>query len=300
MKFLKILEKRKSIREYKSKKLSDSHFDLIDSLSNNLPNAVKNQGLEVNIFKDGSIISEKLDGIIGYHGIMIKAPHYLLIFGDENEVAYKMTGYLGEWLVLKLTKEDIGTCWIDVGANDRLIKEKLNLVSHKSVLGIIALGYPKSDARVSSIYAENDDKLISENRKGYPNTDIEYKDNIVSRRKPIEDIVFLSKWGNKITAEELDTRNYDEVFYYMRLAPSWTNRQPWKFILDGTKIILYIESSEQENNNYELIESGIAMLYFEVAMHGQGIPGYWNLEKLEDEKKYGAPDNYYYIGYYTF
>jgi len=259
-----------------------------------LPKAVVNEGLEVIVYKNGNELSQKLEGLIGYNNIMINAPHYMLILGNKEEIAYKMTGYLGEWLVLKLIKEDIGSCWVDLNGND--IGEKLGLNVEKDVLGIIAMGYPKSDLKISAIY--NSKKRMGSG--GYPNTDLEYKEDNTTSRKPIEDIVFLSKWGNKITVNELEVRGYAEVFYYMRLAPSWVNRQPWKFILDGTKIVLYIEKDEKVAKNSLLLESGIAMLYFEVAMHGEGIPGYWKLEKIDDEDKYGVPDNYYYVGYYTF
>ena len=92
----------------------------------------------------------------------------------------------------------------------------------------------------------------------------------------------------------------DEVLYYMRLAPSWGNRQPWKFILDGEKIVLVIEKADKVSSHKEHIEAGIAMIYFEVAMHGQGLNGKWTIKCEECENSYDLPEEYFIAGYFGY
>jgi hypothetical protein len=42
----------------------------------------------------------------------VNAPYYLAIFFEETEENYYQVGYLGEQIVLMLTKMGIGTCWL--------------------------------------------------------------------------------------------------------------------------------------------------------------------------------------------
>ena len=48
----------------------------------------------------------------------IRAPYYIVFFGDGTDEAYRNIGYAGELAVLKLTAMNIGTCWLG-GANSK-------------------------------------------------------------------------------------------------------------------------------------------------------------------------------------
>lgn len=301
MNMLKVIEQRKSIRNYKDKNLNGADISKVEELMGNLPTVVKEKSIEVMMLEDGEIAYGKLDGIVGYNGIMIKAPHYLVILGYRGESNDLLAGYVGEWMMLNLIREEVGSCWIDINSNSAEVKSKLAIPTDKEVLALIALGYASDDVRISSVIDFGPDKTASAITKlGYPNVNLEYKEDNTSSRKSIEDIVYQKKWGNKIDADELKKLGIDEVLYYMRLAPSWGNRQPWRFILDGEKIVLTIEKSDDVNDHEEYIEAGIAMIYFEVAMHGQGLPGKWTIKCEETDKGYDIPDGYFVAGHYGY
>lgn len=301
MNMLKVIEKRKSIRDYKDKTLDAKDVSRIEELMRTLPAVVKDQSIEVVMLENGKDTYEKLNGIAGYNGIMITAPHYLVILGYEGYDNDLLAGYVGEWMMLNLIRDDVGSCWVDVNSNGAEVKERLALKSEKTVLALVAVGYGDDDIRISSVIDYGPDKTASPITKlGYPNVNLEYKEDNISSRKSIEEIVYLKKWGNTIDADELKRRGIDEVLYYMRLAPSWGNRQPWKFILDGERIILVIEKADKVNVHEEYIEAGIAMIYFEVAMHGQGLPGKWTIKCEECEKGYDIPDGYFVAGHYGY
>jgi hypothetical protein len=61
-----------------------------------------------------------------------------------------------------------------------------------------------------------------------------------------------------------------------------------------------MERDERVSDYSEEVEAGIAMLYFEVAMHDVGLPGSWKTDSLEDTDKYDIPENHFVGGYYTF
>lgn len=301
MKMLKVIEKRRSVREYKDKALSSKDLQAVMSYCDTYPKLSEKTDVAFKFLEDGSDVASKLDGVAGYSGVMIKAPHYLLVTASASETAYEAAGYAGEYVILNATKHNVGTCWIDgVGQSDK-IKELLNISSDQLVIGLIALGYAQYEPRLAKIYDTNMEGSVSPlTDLGYPNIDPEYSKEPVSNRLSIEDISYLKKWGVAVNSEELQKRGYDQVFYYMRMAPSWGNRQPWRFVLDGTKIVLIMERDDRVDDRAEEVEAGIAMLYFEVAMHDIGLPGSWKTDDLADASKYEVPENHFIGGYYTF
>ncbi|WP_422395153.1 nitroreductase family protein [Paraclostridium sordellii] len=105
----------------------------------------------------------------------------------------------------------IDSCWVTFKESS-LIKEKLEILSDKEVTAIIALGYGDT---IKTKSATSD-----------------------SSRLGVEKIVYLDKWGENATIELLEfKRGLLDAFSFARMAPSTLNRQPWRFIIDGGKVI---------------------------------------------------------------
>lgn len=100
MKMLKVVEKRKSVREYKMTDLDERTLEKVVNLTKEIPVIDDSVGVEFRFLIDGEGIAEKLEGVSGYHGKMIKAPHYFAVYADQNIPSYKYAGYAGEWIVL--------------------------------------------------------------------------------------------------------------------------------------------------------------------------------------------------------
>lgn len=296
MKVNKIIKDRRSVREYKEKEV-DKHLlkDLLMVLRNKrrLQDDIE---LDFQLVENGKEVYEKLDGLVGYFGKVIKAPHYFYIVSETKDGYLENSGYFGENVVLKATDLGLGTCWIEVSENETRVKEILNIKKEGDIVGLLAIGYPKNESKVSGIFGNRAKSISPLTEFGYPNIDIKYSDEPVSQRKSIEDIVYLKEWGRNTTVEELENRGLADVFYYMRLAPSWGNRQPWRFIIDGGKVVLAVSKDEKVSEKVARIEAGIAMLYFELMSHEMGIPGGWKLEK--PEKQYNVPEDFFITGYY--
>lgn len=296
MKINKIIKDRRSVREYKSKKV-DKHLieDLLVVLENKrrLDDDIK---VDIKFIENGEEVFEKLDGLVGYFGKVIKAPHYIYIDSETKNGYLENAGYIGENLVLKATDLGIGTCWMEIDENESLVKEILDIKEDRESIGLLAIGYAKKETKVAGLFNAKGKSISPLTEFGYPNIEIKYSDEPVSNRISIEDIAYLKEWGQKATIKQLEDRGMAEVFYYMRLAPSWGNRQPWKFIIDGEKIVLAVRKDEKGSNKIARIEAGIAMLYFELMSHELGIPGGWRLEELE--KQYNIPEDFFVTGYY--
>ncbi len=299
MNMKKVFEDRRSVREYKDKKVERA---IIDDLFENLKNKRRlEEDIDIDYYfiNDGTETYNRIDGLAGYFGKVIKAPHYICIIADEKEGYLESAGYLTERLVLMATKLGLGTCWIEISNYDDMIKESLEIKQEGMLIALLAIGYPKTEAKVLKMNdTTKKDSLLPLTDFGYPNMDIEFTEKPLSGRLSIEDIVYLKEWGKRATVDDLEDRGMAEVFYYMRLAPSWGNRQPWKFIIDGSKVVLAVKDDEDlASTKTSKIEAGIAMLYFELMVHEMGLPGEWHLEKLEND--YKIPEDYFISGYYT-
>lgn len=266
MNYKKLILDGKSVREFKEKDIESKCFNEIESYIKKSKKLLPELNIELKIF-DNEETYEKLKNVAGYNGHMIKAPSYAVILSDVKQGYIENSGYIGEKLILKARDLDIDSCWVTFNDSD-IIKEKLDISSNKEVTAIIALGY-------------GIDKNIK-NKSG-------------SERLGVEKIVYMDKWGINTSIDELEERGLLDAFSYARMAPSTLNRQPWRFIIDGGKIILAVKKDDF-TSNYEIgIDAGIAMLYFGLIIDTTLFDLKWNLDKID--KNYNIPEDYEVIGY---
>ncbi|MDU7925683.1 MAG: nitroreductase, partial [Finegoldia magna] len=62
------LENRKSVRDFKSKNLSDSDLKKVESIIFEINNLAKKYDVNFKLYKDGSVVYNALDGEGGYEG----------------------------------------------------------------------------------------------------------------------------------------------------------------------------------------------------------------------------------------
>ncbi len=298
MKMLKVMEKRRTVRVYDQAPLEESVMNTIREIIDSMPVFTGHESVSFSILENGDTVYEALNGIVGYNGIMINAPHYFLVTCAGTTEDYQVVGYLGEWLALHLAKENVGTCWLTCTDKSEVIKSRLGIEEEGVVATLIAFGEPNEDKKLSRIYdfaegPKNDPKKVDKDPVGVKDENYAYK-------KAITEIVYLKTFGAEVESAEIEKRGFDEVFYYMRNAPSWGNLQPWKFILDGERIVLTMEKNPEIGEDVQRIDAGVAMLYFEVAMHDKGLTGKWYTNVAGVEEKCQVPSTHRVAAYYTY
>ena len=297
MKMLKVMEQRRSVREYDATPLAEPVMRGIKAIIESMPIFTGAEDVNFTVLENGETVFQALDGIIGYNGHMTEAPHYFLVTCSGTGNDFKVVGYLGEWLALHLAKQDIGICWLSCSEKSELVMERLGVETGEHIAALIAFGEPKEGKKLSKIYNFGESPVQSDAKK-FADTKTSIKDEHYAYRKAITEIVYINAYGNTVEIDEITKRGLEEVFYYMRYAPSWGNLQPWKFILDGERVVLVMEKNEAISMDIQKIDAGIAMLYFEVAMHDRGLPGKWYDEVDQFKEKLNVPETYEVIGYY--
>lgn len=285
----KILTERKSVREFKEKTVPLETLEQILSDAEYKENLVKNVDLEAVLLEDGDVAYSALDGIAGYNGYMIKAPHYVLFLSNEIENHQIQAGYYAESLMMKMAMEEIDSCWLNIPENGSLVKTVLGIDDDREAAALIAIGYKKWDKKV----------IHSVDTGGnYSQADMEIvDDNTSSRLKEVE-IVYLDEWGKNPTWDELKEMGLEDVFHYVRFAPSTLNRQPWRFLLRDKRIFLAIRMEPDLGHEYDMLEAGIAMFYLERIMSEYSLNGKWTMLPRTDEDR-GIPQDYFVPGYFS-
>lgn len=249
------LKDRKSIRDYKNKKLDNKAIEDVKSLFEKIQEEADNKYFDFVLFEDGEKIYNSLKGIGGYAGSMIESPHYIGIrLKEVSEEAVINASYYTEKLMGKLTQLNLASCWVSIKDVDRKTKFMVLGEKNRNIAYLVALGYAR---------AKN--PFINESS---------------SSRLGVEEIVFKDEFGQTTDIMELESRGLDDLFYYVRFAPSSFNSQPWRFILEKDKVVLLLAYSKE--NKINLMDAGIIMYYFESLAKTIGISNKWNLVEKED------------------
>lgn len=283
MNYLNLVEKRKSIRDFKEKTISQDQRNEIHEYFGSCRRLL--EGIKVELIGCDSSVREKLEGFAGYQGYIIGAPCYLILLSEEKDSYLENAGYICEDLVLKLTDMGLDSCFITYGNGDA-IKAALDISSPLKTAAIIAYGYgkPEKDLRRLNIVSPSDVKVTK--REGH-----------IAPKICVDEMVYYEEWGQRA---ELDDTLIDDglakALYAASLAPSFLNRQPYRFVLDSGKVILVRIPDSMTDDHDAKINCGTVMLNFTAAL-SQWRPAdpQWIMGK--PAKSYQLPNGYEIISY---
>lgn len=260
------LRDRKSVREFKNKNIDLETIKTIKSYLKSLEEETEN--VKFKIYENGDYIYDRLKGISGYSGLMVESPHYIALQQiNDDRFALVDGAYHMEKLITQLNRLGIETCWISVGSIEADFKETVFGEHTGNIDYMLAIGYGKKR-----------NPFIKQS---------------TSERLGVDEIVCSGNIGKKVDEQELEHRGLDDLFYYVRFAPSRWNRQPWRFLLDKNKVTLLIRYDEKDTHH--LVEAGIIMYYFKELAKTIGLENEWQtVEGIYD----GEDAKYEYVAEY--
>ncbi|MBB6214635.1 nitroreductase [Anaerosolibacter carboniphilus] len=272
-----ILKRRSSIRNFDKREVSHNRLtQLVDAGNTSIP-LYKDIDVQFRLIHQGAVFAKKIHGYAGYFGIVFDAPHYIVSVSERKEGFLENLGYRMEQLMIKAQEEKIGTCWTEVFHYHDKIKEVLNIRDEtKVILAVTPVGYEKENFA---------DKMIKQvEHQGIP-------------RKEIEELI----WGREWKAERASkwSERYKRIIDVVRLAPSWANQQPWKFVLHNENMILCVKKESIGgllSVNMNRIDGGIVMLYFQLLAANEGVRGTWKKLSSIETANLRIPEKYEVVG----
>ena len=153
MDIYEIIEKRKSIRNYSSKKIEEEKLERILNAGRKAPSAKNIQPWKFVVTRKNEIKEDLIKACKGQKFIG-EADVIIAVCVDESEAYQHQGDYMTsfavdgtialEHMILAATREGLGTCWI--GAfNESEVKKVLNIPDPFRVIGLTPGGYPEGD-----------------------------------------------------------------------------------------------------------------------------------------------------------
>lgn len=285
MDYKNLMIKSKSVRSFKEREVEERYFNEIKRYIETSKVLVSEIETEIKFYNKEEVF-EKMEGLAGYNGFLIDAPHYMFLLSDKKDNYIENAGYIAENARLKAVEFEIDSCWITF-ENGKKIIEDIGIVTNKELVAIVAFGYAE----------ETNKKMLKATKTGGNYSQSEMKKALsepASDRKEIEEIVFMDKWGESASLEDLEMRGLLDAFSYARLAPSALNVQPWRFIVDGSKIVLVVDKEALKSEYGGKISSGIVMLYFGLIVDSTLMNSKWVFDATDN---YNVPSEYRVVGY---
>lgn len=277
MNIVEILENRRSIRKFDRREVSFRQLEgLVDAGNTSIP-LYKDIDVQFRLIREGAYFAKKISGSAGYFGIVFDAPHYIVSISEKKEGFLENLGYRMEQMMLKAQEENIGTCWTEVFHYHDKIKEILDIYDDsKLILAVTPIGYEKENFT---------DKMIKQ------------VENQGASRKSIDELMWGVGWNKEHTRKWAE--RYKRIIDKARLAPSWANQQPWRFILYQEHLVLCIKKESVGGHlsiNMNRIDGGIIMLYFQLIAAHEGVRGVWKKVSSTEMMHISIADKYEAVG----
>lgn len=110
-------------------------------------------------------------------------------------------------------------------------------------------------------------------------------------RIAFEQLFFDGTYGKGLKEE--DAGAFSGALEMARWAPSATNRQPWRAVVDGDTVHFFEEQTLKDSplGDIQKVDLGIALAHFDLTLREEGIRG----DFVEADPGYALPENVHYI-----
>ncbi len=198
---------------------------------------------------------------LGTYGVIRGARTFIAGTVTAGARAMEDFGHAMETMILRATERGIGTCWLGGTFSRSGFAAAMNLAEDEILPAVTPVGYPAGKRtltdRIFRFTASSD------------------------RRLPWGDLFFSETWDRPLDRDEAGP--WTPVLECVRLAPSASNKQPWRILRRGADHHLFLKRTPRYGDlpggiRLQNIDLGIAMCHFEAASRELGIDGKWVAE----------------------
>ncbi len=257
-----LIRQRRSVRHYDTRPLSPQHLSLLRRFIAERPAPpFANRPRFVLIHAEADD-DQVLRGL-GTYGFIKGVPAYLIGIlprparaMDHEDLAFAM-----EEVILYATDLGLGTCWLGASFTRSRFAERAGLRADEWIPAITPIGYAATD--------------LSRRERA-----IRYLIR-AHHRKPWYELFFLEKADTPLLPAVAEP--YAEALEMVRLAPSGSNRQPWRIIKEKDRAVFHFYIARQKalqpnrliKADIQRLDIGIAMCHFQLTAQACGSTGKW-------------------------
>jgi nitroreductase len=196
------------------------------------------------------------------YGVIKGARQFIVGTVEKQPKAMEDYGYCMEKIILRATSMGLGTCWLGGTFKRNGFAGKINLGENELLPVISPVGYSGDKRSV----VDRMFRFVAASDK----------------RKPWNELFYLHDIETPLNKE--NSGSFDTVLECVRIAPSASNKQPWRIIKgrDKDAFHFYLKRTSGYENiikdiKLQNVDMGIAMCHFELSAEELGLKGNWSV-----------------------
>ncbi len=257
-----IIEQRFSCRSYIDKPIHETHRQLLNDLLNKQRIGPLGTHTRFELAAATQDDRESLKGL-GTYGFIKNPTGFFIGAVDRGLHNLEDYGYLLEYIVLAATDLGLGTCWLGGSFSKSGFAKKIALRSSETLPAVIAAGYDANN--------NGSREFIRRQMNAH-------------RRLQMDRLFFDDTFDNPIKIKSTDP--YALALEMVRLAPSASNKQPWRIVRMGNMWHFFLQRTKGYGKgtllfgilrlaDLQRVDMGIAMCHFELTALSLGLHGRW-------------------------
>ena len=261
-----IIQRRYSCRDYDSTPLEEENRQALLRYIEELPPGPFNKSSRFALVAASDGDRSALRGL-GTYGTIKNPPAFIIGASAEGPLTLEDFGYRMEQIILFATGLGLGTCWLGGFFTRSSFAHRIAARKNEILPAVCSLGYAASDGLRPSGPAQQPASRHD--------------------RLPWEALFFDGRFGNPLRPEISGA--YQVPLELVRLAPSASNKQPWRILRQGGGWHFYLQRTRGYRElamsrftgiaDMQRIDMGIAMSHFELAALEAGLSGKWVIEE---------------------
>ena len=253
MSIKQVIAKRKSIRTYKDEPISQELREKLKNYIADVSSPFEPKTRFVLLDTDDMSLQTKL----GTYGVISGAKTFICGITEKTYRYEENLGFAFEKIILYATSQGLGTCWLGGTFNRSNFAKAVGLKENEIIPVVTPVGYAKEKRNfLDSVFVKS---AGSDNRKDW------------------SELFFDEDFGKPLKRDAED--RFAEVFDMVRIAPSASNKQPWRIVKSGNMYHFFLCRTLGYKGplgfDIQRLDIGIAMCHFEVMIKELGFEGKW-------------------------
>jgi len=255
-----LIRQRSSRRTYRPVELPDEMIAQIRQSLDTFSTGPLGTEIRFHLIDRADLILKKIK--LGTYGFIQGARYFIAGSVIPGKIPFLDYGYCLEKIILAMTGMGLGTCWLG-GTFDRSeFARAISLPNGHSIPAVTPVGFATPIRGLG-------DQIIRLSAGS-------------ANRLPWKKLFFDHELGHPLSQSE--TGDLAHLLEAVRLAPSASNRQPWRIFRDGNLFHFCLSRTPGYLNKYisadlQMVDMGIAMSHWDLAAAEKGIKTSWIGEK---------------------
>ena len=273
---IEAIKNRISIRTYSDKPIEDETKEAISNILQSTTIGPFGNRTRFELL-DFTELDKNEIKTLGTYGFIKGANLFIVGAIVPSGKAMEDYGYCLEKIILKLTNLGLGTCWLGGTFKRSGFAKRINVRDDEIVPCISPIGYANNNKTIGERFV----KFLAKSHT----------------RKLWSELFFNGDFDTPL--ENNESNQYSIALESVRLAPSGSNKQPWRIFKEKDTYHFYMKAGIKETDATDKvkmsfipnIDMGIAMCHFELSAMELGLAGKWE----QMDSSFAGIDNLRYI-----